>query len=550
MKKIKLKRIHISIILVIIMLTIRLISPSEKRLQGIVYVSNYIVISILLLMWIMSIQRRIILPKTRALFLCIGILFLYWSFARTMRYTVFYGDIPAMILVWYSYYFPIILIPLFGFYVSVSMDKSEHYNLPTTLKLLLIPAFALIALVFTNNRHSLMFVINRYDMVIREYKYGIIYYVIAFWVSSLILLTLHVLFEKCMLKTRNDKIVLPFIIIIFGVIYTVFYNSNHNHFIVKVLDLNTAFTFFYVAFWEACIYHGLIQSNTLYREFFTYSKQDTSIIDYQGNVRYCSSPLTSPDRKTIDDLILNRTYILKNKRQYNIQSISGGYVIWQEEMSEVIKMLGKLSVINEELKNDISLIQTRMELQSKKVAFEERIRIYDLINTKTKKQINSIKQDILTISNRESNDGEENIDLWKKINFTAIYVKRCSNMILISQDKEQNAPQNFEIHFYETINNLRENGVSCTINNTIDSDISFETVLNIYELIYNFIEPVFFDINQLYIYLSSNKDNYFVKFISDVNAGKLIDLNYFSNLSYNIDTDDDLFIMKVNFNRR
>lgn len=107
MKDIKLKRIHVSVVLFIIMLIIRLINPNEKGLQGIVYISNFIIISTLLLMWIISIQRRIILPKTRSLFLCIGILLLYWSFARTIRYTVFYGDIPAMILVWYSYYFAI-----------------------------------------------------------------------------------------------------------------------------------------------------------------------------------------------------------------------------------------------------------------------------------------------------------------------------------------------------------------------------------------------------------------------------------------------------------
>lgn len=86
---------------------------------------------------------------------------------------------------------------------------------------------------------------------------------------------------------------------------------------MKLIDLNTAFTFFYVAFWESCISRGLIQSNTLYKEFFTYSKQDTSIIDYNGNVKYCSSPLTSPNRKIINELILNGKYILRNNRQYN-----------------------------------------------------------------------------------------------------------------------------------------------------------------------------------------------------------------------------------------
>lgn len=545
MKDIKLKRIHVSVVLFIIMLIIRLINPNEKGLQGIVYISNFIIISTLLLMWIISIQRRIILPKTRSLFLCIGILLLYWSFARTIRYTVFYGDIPAMILVWYSYYFAIILIPLFGFYISVSMDKSEHYNLPISLKLLLLPAFILIALVFTNNRHSLMFIITKYDLLNRVYKYGKVYYMVAFWVLFLLLLTLYILFEKCILNKKTDKIILPFIIILSGISYTIFFNYNHNHFIIKLIDLNTAFTFFYVAFWESCISRGLIQSNTLYKEFFTYSKQDTSIIDYNGNVKYCSSPLTSPNRKIIDELILNGKYILKNNRQYNIQSISGGYVIWQEEMSEVIKMLAKLSIINEELKSDISLIQTKMEVQSKKAAFEERIRIYDLINTKTKNQINSIKKDISAISKHG-----ENIALWKKINFTAIYVKRCSSMILISQDMTQKAPQNFELHFQETVNYLKDNGVSCSIKNTIDTDIDFDTVLVIYELMYYFIEPIFFDINYLYIFLSSKEDIYVVKFISDVNVAKLIDPEFFSQFSCNINSDEDLFIMTVEVDRR
>ena len=214
-------------------------------------------------------------------------------------------------------------------------------------------------------------------------------------------------------------------------------------------------------------------------------------------------------------------------------------------MSEVIKMLAKLSIINEELKSDISLIQTKMEVQSKKAAFEERIRIYDLINTKTKNQINSIKKDISAISKHG-----ENIALWKKINFTAIYVKRCSSMILISQDMTQKAPQNFELHFQETVNYLKDNGVSCSIKNTIDTDIDFDTVLVIYELMYYFIEPIFFDINYLYIFLSSKEDIYVVKFISDVNVAKLIDSEFFSQFFCNINSDEDLFIMTVEVDRR
>lgn len=105
--------------------------------------------------WGVSVQRRIIQAQTRRYLIAIALLMLLWLTERAIKYEFNLSAASARRL-WYSYYIPILLIPLITVFTAMSLGKPENYKLPGWTRLLYIPTFAFMAMVLTNDRHQLV----------------------------------------------------------------------------------------------------------------------------------------------------------------------------------------------------------------------------------------------------------------------------------------------------------------------------------------------------------------------------------------------------------
>ena len=106
--------------------------------------------------WGVSIRQRIVQTQARQYLMAIALLCVFWLDARTVKF--FFAASPAAIrCLWYSYYFPMLFIPLLSVLVALSLGKPENYRLPRWTNLLYIPPSALLLLVLTNDLHQLVF---------------------------------------------------------------------------------------------------------------------------------------------------------------------------------------------------------------------------------------------------------------------------------------------------------------------------------------------------------------------------------------------------------
>ena len=169
-----------------------LVSVAAIVLRNVIHVS-------LLVAWCISLHRRLLNPQIRTILVTTGALMVLWLVTKTVKYE-FLVEVtdPIGRYIWYSWYIPMLLIPLFGLFVVHHIGKPESYRAPRWMKLFLIPAFLLIGLVFTNDLHQLVFRFeNGFANYDKDYTYGIPYFILMAWYILLTLYFVFALLRKC-----------------------------------------------------------------------------------------------------------------------------------------------------------------------------------------------------------------------------------------------------------------------------------------------------------------------------------------------------------------
>ena len=182
----------------------------------------------LLLFWCVSIRKRIVDTQIRHFLLGVGILMVSWVFVRAVKFefTMTNEDVLGR-YIWYYYYIPMILIPLVGVYIVHLIGKPEGYKLPDKFYLLLIPAFIIIGLIFTNDIHRLAFEFpNGINLYNSDYKYGIIFYITFAWFSLLGLYFVIMLLKKSRVPGSKAFKSLPIFIMCCFIVFWVFYGMG------------------------------------------------------------------------------------------------------------------------------------------------------------------------------------------------------------------------------------------------------------------------------------------------------------------------------------
>lgn len=141
----------------------------------------------LMLMWCISLGRRIISKPVRHMLIAVGALLAFWLMVRTCKweYLLSQQDLLGRYC-WYGYYVPMILVPLLGVFIVDHIGKPEGYHCPVWMMLLYIPAGGIILGVFTNDLHQLFFTFpqgaENYNSI---YGYSILYFIAVAWFVAL-----------------------------------------------------------------------------------------------------------------------------------------------------------------------------------------------------------------------------------------------------------------------------------------------------------------------------------------------------------------------------
>ena len=448
----------------------------------------------LMVAWGLSIWQRVLKGRIRTYLLAIDLLLLFWIAERTIKYMMLKEFADATRYCWYMYYIPIQLVPLFALFAALCIGHPESYKLPRKYNLMFIPAIAMIMIVMTNDLHQLVFTFqggipNRGD----RYLYNVLYPVVMAWMGIEVLLFFIELFRKSRLPWKGRRLLLPFIPTLFGVVYGILY-VLHNPILQEFAgDMNAVFALLIVLTCEACISTGLIPSNSRYKELFSASTLSARITDDDYNVILSSEPAGSTYGEDISDENMRKTengpVMLSESIRLSGASITGGHVLWMEDVSKLTDVLRELTESKETLENSNILLEKNYRTAQSIRRLEEKNRLYDAMAMQTAPQI--MRSGELLEEFRQADDEAVKRKLLGRLVIIGAYLKRRNNLIFISEQSDMISERELELCLEESFDNLKLYGVRCSFYIKTGGDVPADAAMKIYDFFEDVTEKAF-----------------------------------------------------------
>ncbi len=405
--------------------------------------------------WGLSIRHRIVQKQARKYLTGAAVLLIFWLMVRTAKYFIFWQP-EVMRYLWYSFYLPMLFVPMMAVLISISLGRPDDYRLPTAAWILWAVSAALFLLVMSNDLHQAVFEFPHSSEVWTDsqhsYSWG--YYPVIAWQVVCAVTALVVMVNKCR-ENGGGQFPLPVAPLAVSIAYSVLYYSGVPWLRYLFGDIAVFQSLMYILAFEACIACGYIHSNSRYAELFASSVgTSVQITDNEFNVRYAAintEPISIPDMKKATKAPVR----LNNGHMLHTMSISGGYAVWTEDVSALLNLREESESLAEELKERNKLLRYEYKREAKHHAVEEQNRLYDLLRSATQKQIDHIsglmkEYQIVCETSPEISSG-----LLAEIAVLCSYIKRRKHLTLLT-DREQKIPAGeLERAFSESLQMLK-----------------------------------------------------------------------------------------------
>lgn len=456
----------------------------------------FLMYSFLIAAWGASASERICHRRIRLYALLSMGMMLLWVQLRTIRFNL-NGTQRLMHLCWYSYYIPMLFLPLFAFLAAVCVAEPEEERPKKKYGLLYLPTVLLIVGIETNDLHQLAF---RFDAASSEaaesYSHGILYYLAVAWVLVLLIGMLIRLWGKCRVFGAKRLIWLPFVPIAAGILYTALYSMGVPG--ADFVEMTAMLCFLNAAIWECCILIGLIPSNCAYADLFSASSVAAQITDRDGTVYFAGEKA----RKLPAEVMYQArsgAFLLDAKYRLRSHPISGGYVYWQENISRENEAVSQLREMQERLEENNALLQAELNLKQRRSRIDEQNRLYDRIAAEVEPQLRLIEQ---LLSKSKKGETERRAAL-AGICCLGAYCKRRANLILLGENAGLIPAEELAHCLRESADNLRIGKVACSFGSKVSGMIPLQYACILYDFFEAVLEASLADLRSMLIDLKT-----------------------------------------------
>lgn len=464
-------------------------------LRTMIYVGVYIG-------WGISIYKRVIQKSVRNVLIFIAELIIFWFVVRTTKY-FFTMDNQIARYLWYSYYIPMLFIPVAVLQAAFFLGKSEEYRLPKWLKGVYIPTAVLVLLVLSNDLHQLVFsfpVGSAWSD--SHYTYGWGYYVVLVWEVVCALTAFVLMIYKC--RHSQKKKYLPLLGIGAAVLYSVLFISGVAWVQEIGGDITAVLCLFFVGILESCVRCGLIQTNTGYDQLFEVCTLGAQITDQNYNVCYASANAMPLSKKTMKDAVEKDVVIDKKTRIQN-RTIRGGHVLWQEDMEDIIKLLERMEENRKTIEESNCIEQENYQTKAAINMLREKNRLFDKLQTQTAKQINLLNE--LLNRYEEEEELEKSRILLVKISLIGTYIKRRGNLEFIEERSKVSDVVELEACIEESFSSLRLLDIDCACSFPEGEKIYVRDAVVMYQFFENVVEKCVDSCASVWIKLRSQSED-------------------------------------------
>ena len=416
--------------------------------------------------WGFSISNRILHKNVRQYLLLGCAMAVMWMFLRTIKYR-FFEDNHVTRYLWYLYYVPQILAPLFSLFAALEVGRREGDAISPKWYLLLIPATLLIGGVLTNDLHQTVFRATPGVATLEDdYTHGWLYYIVMAWTIVLLLTAGGVVYRKCRVFESRRYAWVPLGIFLGGFALCALSFAE----IYTFHKMPECFCLTFAAFWESCLQVGLLPTNGHYSYFISESTIAAQIVDGQGTPVYRAK--NAPDLTAGQlDAAAREAILLNADTRLQSAPVQDGRVYWVEDISQINRIRAQLAEINAQLSEENELIQAENALKRQRAQIEEKNRLMD-------EMIALVQPQLLQINRLLEEESVQNL---KQVCLLGAYVKRRINLALIC-DKETVVPVDELAHcIRESLTYLTQYGAVCALHQEEKGGVSSRDAQTAYD---------------------------------------------------------------------
>ena len=416
--------------------------------------------------WGFSISRRSLHRNDRRWLLLGCTMAVLWLFLRAVKYRFFSDDTITRHL-WYLYYVPQILAPLFSLFAALQLGRREGDALSRKWYLLFLPAALLIGGILTNDLHQMAFRAAPGAVTLEaDYTHGRVYYLAMTWIVALLLATGIIVYRKCRVSESRRYAWVPLCVFLGGFALCSLSFAN----IYTFHKMPECFCLTFAAFWESCLQVGLLPTNGHYRYFFSESTVAAQIVDGQGCPVYRAknAPNLTPNQLEAG---ARESILLNTDTRLQSVPVQDGRVYWVEDIAKINRIQAQLAEINAQLSEENELIQAENELKRQRAQTEEKNRLMDEMIALVRPQLHQINRLL----------EEESVQNLKHVCLLGAYVKRRVNLALICDKKAAVLADELAHCIRESLTYLTQYGAVCTLHQDGRGDVNSRDVQTAYD---------------------------------------------------------------------
>lgn len=381
----------------------------------------------ILVYWTVLLVSRVSVRNFRAGLTVVTCLMGLMLFIRLFKYFIFHDETVIRYL-WYAYYIPLCLAPTTLFLTLLGTAQKSEKPLAKPWYLMLVPAVALVALVFTNDLHRFVFSFPKgLEFANMIYTWGPGYFLILLWIAGLYVGCGILMYVKCRISHCRKKAWLPLALFIlcFGI------SLACAKWDIPYLRMPEAITFSVVIVCESLLRIGFVPTNVDYAKFFDTADISASIADKDLHIALRSKNAPALTQAQVQAAADSGKILLSEDTVLRAKPIRGGEVYWTEDLSVINRINGELAETNQTLSEEGDLIAAENKLKEQRSKIEEQNKLYRGIFSVFRPHLQKIKAAFA-----KANTEEEKDKALRMAVVYGVYLKRRSNLAMLAKDGE------------------------------------------------------------------------------------------------------------------
>ena len=433
--------------------------------------------------WIITIQRRVPFSFIKGYLILGGSSVIMLFLIRQMRWDYFYKILIIDRHLWYSYYIPITVLPLFSILMALRVGKEAEDRKKSIDFIIIISWAVLVCLTLTNDLHNFVFDVELYTTARVSYSYGIGYWIIVAWIVIVTLASLIILVKRSRNSSVRSLSWIPIAIYCFFGLFNVIYVLNDSKsptlFGLKLYMMQEIYAMMYIGMWEASLRIGLIPSNSDYDDLFKLANVNAAIADTDHTLKYKSNNAIDLESPQVERAEKGGGLKLDENRRVKSLGLEIGSVLWVEDHSAINELNMDLTDAIERINEENSLLEIENEIKAQKQAIEIRSRLYDSISDRTRHQLEIIEDVLYKAGHNEISI----TNAIKRCSVLGAYVKRQANLSILAQQYKKLKLEELRYAIRESLENVKLFGIDSNVSGIkADTEFDGELLILAYEI--------------------------------------------------------------------